>query len=43
MAAEHEPIVFQNAFCHPAYDLVRRSARFRAVLRSYGVDERLFH
>ena len=42
MAADHEPIVFLNAFSHPAYDIIRHSPRFAAVVRSYGVDERLF-
>jgi serine/threonine-protein kinase len=42
MAADREPIVFQNAFSHPAYDIVRQSPRFAAVVRSYGVDERPF-
>jgi hypothetical protein len=38
MAADHEPIVFLNAFSHPAYDLVRHEPRFAAVVRRYGVD-----
>src|SRR5207244_438554 len=42
MAADREPIVFLNAFSHPAYDIIRRSPRFAAVVRSYGVDERPF-
>jgi TolB-like protein/tetratricopeptide (TPR) repeat protein len=42
MVADHEPVVFQNAFSHPAYDVVRHSPRFAAVVRSYGVDERWF-
>ena len=42
MAADREPAVFLNAFSHPAYDLVRHSPRFAAVVRSYGVDERMF-
>ena len=42
MAARHEPIAFQGAFNHPAYDPVRQSARFAAVVRSYGLDPALF-
>jgi eukaryotic-like serine/threonine-protein kinase len=42
MAARHEPVSFQGAFNHPAYDPVRQSARFAAVVRSYGLDPALF-
>ena len=42
MAAAREPVAFTAAFSHPAYDAVRHSARFAAVVRSYGLDDRLF-
>ena len=42
MAAAREPVAFQGAFGHPAYDAVRNSARFIAAVRRYGLDARIF-
>jgi serine/threonine-protein kinase len=42
MAQAREPVGFQALFNHPAYDAVRGSARFAAVVRSYRLDERTF-
>jgi TolB-like protein/Flp pilus assembly protein TadD len=42
MARDRAPVAFQSAFSHPAYDPVRGSTRFAAVVRSYGLDERSF-
>ena len=37
-----EPITFTAPFGMPAYDLVRRSARFAAIVRGYGLDPARF-
>ncbi len=42
MAQAREPVAFQAGFNHPVYDQIRQSARFAAVVRSYGLDPRLF-
>jgi eukaryotic-like serine/threonine-protein kinase len=42
MAQAREPVGFQAPFNHPAYDAIRASARFAALVRAYGLDERTF-
>ena len=37
-----EPIAFVSPFGHPAYDVVRQSARFAAIMRAFGVDPSRF-
>ena len=37
-ARAREPLAFVAPFGHPAYDGVRQSARFAAVMRAFGVD-----
>ncbi len=41
-AKAREPLAFVGAFGHPAYDAVRHSARFAAVIRAFGTDPRTF-